>query len=155
MMLKDMTLKGEPPRSAGVQYAPGEKQRNCFRRDKQAEPKQKQHLVVDDSGGESKVQCCKEQYCIGTWNVRHMNQGKLGMIKQELFQILKDDAVKAFHSICQHIWKTQQWPQDWKRLVFIPIPKKGNAKEHSNYHTIALVSHASNVMLKIPQARLQ
>ena len=73
----------------------------------------------------------------------------------ELFQILKDDAVKVLHSICQQIWKTQQWPQDWKRLGFIPIPKKGNAKECSNYHTIALISHASKVMLKILQARHQ
>ena len=73
----------------------------------------------------------------------------------ELFQILKDDAVKVLHSICHQIWKTQQWPQDWKRSVFIPIPKKGNAKECSNYHTIALISHTSNVMLKIPQAMLQ
>ena len=72
-----------------------------------------------------------------------------------LFQILKDDAVKVLHSIGQHIWKTQQWPQDWKRSVFVPIPKKGNAKECSNYHTIALISHASKVMLKILQARLQ
>ena len=71
----------------------------------------------------------------------------------ELFQILKDDAVKA--SICQQIWKTQQWPQDWKRSVFTPIPKKGNAKQCSNYHTIALISHASKVMLKILQARNQ
>ena len=76
-------------------------------------------------------------------------------IPAELFQILKDDAVKMLHSICQQIWKTQQWPQDWKRAVFIPIPKKGNAKECSNYHTIALISHASKVMLKILQARLQ
>ena len=73
----------------------------------------------------------------------------------ELFQILKDDAVKVLHSICQHIWKTQQWPQDWKRSVFIQIPKKGTAKECSNYCTIALISHASKVMLKILQARLQ
>ena len=76
-------------------------------------------------------------------------------IPVELFQILKDDAVKVLHSICQHIWKTQQWPQDWKRSVFIPIPQKGNVKECSNYHTIALISHASKVMLKILQARLQ
>ena len=76
-------------------------------------------------------------------------------IPVELFQTLKDDAVKVLHSICQQIWKTQQWPQDWKRSVFIPIPKKGNAKECSIYHTIALVSHASKVMLKILQARLQ
>ena len=76
-------------------------------------------------------------------------------IPVELFQILKDDAVKVLHSICQHIWKTQQWPQDWKRSVFIPVPKKGNAEECSNYHTIALILHASKVMLKILQARLQ
>ena len=76
-------------------------------------------------------------------------------IPVELFQILKDDAVKVLHSICQQIWKTQQWPQDWKRSVFIPIPKKSNAKECSNYRTIARISHASKVMLKILQARLQ
>ena len=73
----------------------------------------------------------------------------------ELFQILEDDAVKVLHSVCQQIWKTQQWPQDWKRSIFIPIPKKGNPKECSNYRTIALISHASKVMLKILQARLQ
>ena len=76
-------------------------------------------------------------------------------IPVKLFQILKDDAVKVLHSICQHIWKTQQWPQDWKMSVFIPIPKKGNAKECSNYCTIALISNTSKVMLKILQARLQ
>ena len=76
-------------------------------------------------------------------------------IPGELFQILKDNAVKVLHSICQQIWKTQQWPQDWKRAVFIPIPKKGNARECSNYHTIALISHASKVMLKILQVRIQ
>ena len=76
-------------------------------------------------------------------------------IPVELFQIPKDAAVKVLHSICQQIWKSQLWPWDWKRSVFIPIPKKGNAKECSNYHTIALISHASKVMLKILQARLQ
>ena len=76
-------------------------------------------------------------------------------IPVEILQILKDDAVKELHSICQQIWKTQQWPQDWKRSVFIPIPKKGNAKGCSKYRTIALISHASKVMLKILQARLQ
>ena len=76
-------------------------------------------------------------------------------IPVELFQILKDAAVKLLHSVCQQIGKTHQWPQDWKRSVFIPIPKKGNAKECSNYQTIALISHASKVMLKILQARLQ
>ena len=76
-------------------------------------------------------------------------------IPVELFQILKDDAVKVLHSICQQVWKTQQWPWDWKRSAFIPIPQKGNAKECSNYHTIALISPASKGMLKILQARLQ
>ena len=75
-------------------------------------------------------------------------------IPAELFQVLKDDAVKVLHSLCQQIWKTQQWPQGWKRSVFILIPKKGNAKECSNYHTTALISHASKLMLKILQARL-
>ena len=85
-----------------------------------------------------------------------MNKASRGDgIPVELFQILKDDAVKVLHSICQQIWKTQQWPRDWKTSVFIPIPKKGNAKECSNYCTIALISHASKVMLKILQARLQ
>ena len=76
-------------------------------------------------------------------------------IPVELFQILKDDAVNVLHSICQQIWKTPQWPLDWKRSVFIPIPKKGKAKQCSNYCTVALISHASKVMLKILQARLQ
>ena len=85
-----------------------------------------------------------------------MNKASGGYgIPAELFQILKDDAVKVLHSICQQIWKTQQWPWDWKRSVFIPIPKKGNAKECSNHHTIALISRTSKVMLKIFQARLQ
>ena len=85
------------------------------------------------------------------WNKASGGDG----IPVELFQILKDDAVKMLHSIYQQIWKTQPWPQDWKMSVFIPIPKKGNAKECSNYCTIALISHASKVMLKILQARLQ
>ena len=76
-------------------------------------------------------------------------------IPVEPFQTLKDDAMKVLHSICQQIWKTQQWPQDWRRSVFIPIPKKGNAKQCSNYHTIALISHACKVMLKLLQDRLQ
>ena len=85
-----------------------------------------------------------------------MNKGRgSDGITVELFQILKDDAVKVLYSICQQIWKTQQWPQDWKWSVFIPIPKKSNDKEYSNYHTIALISHTSKVMLKILQARLQ
>ena len=85
-----------------------------------------------------------------------MNKANGGdRIPVELSQILKDDAVKELHSMCQQFWKIQQWPQDWKRSVFIPIPKKGNAKECSNYRTIALISHGSKVMLKILQARIQ
>ena len=96
--------------------------------------------------------------CEVTWALGSiiMNKASGGdVIPVELFQTLKDDAVKALHSICQQLCKTQQWPQDWKRSVFIPIPKKGNAKDCSNYPTIALISHASKVMLKIFQARLQ
>ena len=90
-----------------------------------------------------------------SWSIT-VNKGSGGDgIPAELFQILKDDAVKVLHSICQQICKTHQWPQDWKRSIFIPIPKKGNAKECSNYSTIALISHTSKVMLKILQARLQ
>ena len=95
-------------------------------------------------------------YLLCSWHFRGMGVNWVAFIRNsELFQILKDDAVKVLHSICQQIWKTQQWPQDWKRSVFIPIPKKGNAKECSNYLTIVLISQASKVMLKILQARLQ
>ena len=96
---------------------------------------------------------CKVRWTLGSITMNKASGGD--GIPVELFQILEDDAVKVLHSICQQIWKTQQWPQDWKRSVFIPIPKKGNAKECSNYCTIALISHASKVMLKILQARLQ
>ena len=90
---------------------------------------------------------CEVKWVLGS-NITNKASGGDG-ISAELFQILKDDAVEVLHSIYQHIWKTQQWPQDWKRSVFIPIPKKGNAKDCSNYRTIALISHASKVMLKI------
>ena len=96
---------------------------------------------------------CEVKWALGSIT-RNKASGSDG-IPVELFQILKDDAVKVLSSICQQIWKTQQWPQDWKRSVFIPIPKKDNAKECSNYCTIVLISHASKVMLKILQARLQ
>ena len=96
---------------------------------------------------------CKVKWALGSITVNKVSGGD--RIPVELFQILKDDAVKVLHAICQHVWKTQQWPQDWKRSVFIPIPKKGNAKECSNCCTIALVSCASKVMLKTLQARLQ
>ena len=95
---------------------------------------------------------CEVKWALGSI-ITNRASGRDG-IPVELFQILKDDAVKVLHSVCQQIWKTQQWTQDWKRSVFIPIPKKGNAKEFSNYHRIALISHASKVMLKILQARL-
>ena len=96
---------------------------------------------------------CEVKWALGSITMNKASGGD--GIPVELFQILKDDAMKVLLSICQQIWKTQQWPQDWKMSVFIPIPKKGNAKECSNYYTIALMSHASKVMLKILQARLQ
>ena len=96
---------------------------------------------------------CEVKWALGSTTTNKASRGDGTPV--ELFQILKDDAVKVLHSICQQIWNTQQWPQDWKRSVFIPIPKKGNAKKCSNYCTIALISHASKVMLKILQARLQ
>ena len=96
---------------------------------------------------------CDVKWALGSMTTNKASGGD--GIPGELFQILKDDAVKVLHSICQQIWKTQQWPQDWKTSAFILIPKKENAKECSNYCTIALISHASKVMLKILQARLQ
>ena len=96
---------------------------------------------------------CKLKLVLGSITMNKASGGN--GISAELLQILKDDAVKVLHSICQQIWKTQQWLQDWKRSIFIPIPKKGNAKECSNYCTIALNSHTSKVMLKILQVRLQ
>ena len=96
---------------------------------------------------------CEVKWALGSITTNKASGGD--GIPVELFQILKDDAVKVLHSICQHIWKTQQWPRDWKRSVFIPMPKKGHAKECSNYGTIVLISHDSKVMLKILQARLQ
>ena len=96
---------------------------------------------------------CEVKWALGSITTNKASGGD--GIPVELFQILEDDAMKVLHSICQQIWKTQQWPQDWKRSVFIPIPNKGNAKEFSNDRTIALISHASKVMLKILQSRLQ
>ena len=96
---------------------------------------------------------CEVKWALGSITKNKASGGD--GIPVELFQILKGDAVKVLHLICQQIWKTQQWLQDWKRSVFIPIPKKGNGKECSNYHTIALISHSSKVMLKILQARPQ
>ena len=96
---------------------------------------------------------CEVKWALGSITTNKVSGGD--EIPVELFQILKDGAVKLLHSVCQQIWKTQQWPQDWKRSVFIPIPKKGNAKERSNYCTIALISHSNKVMFKILQARPQ
>ena len=102
---------------------------------------------------EPDILACEVKWALGSISTDKASGGD--GIPVELFQILKDDAVKVLHSIHQQIWKTQQWPQDWKRSVFIPFPKKSNAKECSNYHTIALISHTSKVMLKILQARLK
>ena len=96
---------------------------------------------------------CEVKWALGSISMNRASGGD--EIPAELLQILKDDAIKVQHSVCQQIWKTQQWPQDWKESVFIPVPKKGNAKECSNYHIIALISHTSKVLLKILQARLQ
>ena len=96
---------------------------------------------------------CNVKWALGSITANKASGAEV--IPVELFQILKDDAVKVLHSICQQIWKTQQWTQDWKRSVFIPTPKKSNAKECSKYHTTVLISHASKAMLKILQARLQ
>ena len=112
----------------------------------------------DNHGGmithlEPDILVCKVKWALGSITMNKASGGD--RIPVELFQILKDDAVKVLHSICQQIWKTQQWSQNWKRSASIPIPKKGNAKEGSNYLTIALISHASKVMLKILQVSLQ
>ena len=96
---------------------------------------------------------CEVKWALGSITMNKASGSDV--IPAEVFQILKDDAVKAMHSICQQIWKTQQWLRDWKRSVFIPVPKKGNAKEYSNYHTIAFIVHASKAMLKTVQARIQ
>ena len=102
---------------------------------------------------ESDILECEVKWALGSITLNKASEGD--GIPAELFQILKDDDVKVLHSICQQIWKTQQWPQGWKRSVFIPIPKKDNAKEGSNYRTIALISHTSQIMLNFLQARLQ
>ena len=102
---------------------------------------------------ESDILECEVKWALGSITMNKASEGD--GIPDELFQILKDDAVKVLHSICQQIWNTQQWPQSWKRSVFILIPKKGNAKESSNYCTIALISHVNKIMLNILQARLQ
>ena len=99
---------------------------------------------------ESDILECKVKWALGSITMNKASGGDGNPV--DLFQILKDDAVKVLHSICQQIWKTQQWPQDWKRSIFIPIPKKGNAKECSDYHTIALISHASNALNSPSQA---
>ena len=101
---------------------------------------------------ESGILECKVKWTLGSITTNRASGGDGILV--ELFQILKDDPVEVLHSICQQIWKTQQWPQDWKRSVLIPIPKKRNAKECSNYHTIALISHTGKITLKILQARL-
>ena len=120
-------------------------------------PKKNLHNL-DNHGGvithlEPHILECEVKWALGSITMNKDSGGD--GIPVELFQILKDDAMKVMYSICQQIWKALQWPQDWKRSVFVPIPKKGNPKECSNYHTIALISHTSKVMHKILQARLQ
>ena len=115
-------------------------------------------MTIDNHGGvitqlESDILECKVKWALGSITSNKASGGD--GIPVELFKILKDDMVKVLHLICQHIWKTQQWPQDWKRSIFMLIPKNSNAKECLSYHTIVLISHASKVMLKILQARLQ
>ena len=102
---------------------------------------------------ESDILECEVKWALGSITTNKASEGH--GILAELFQILKDDVLKVLHSVYQQIWRTQQWSQDWKRSVFIPIPKKGNARECLNYHTIALISHVRKVMLKILEARLQ
>ena len=109
------------------------------------------HGVITDL--EPDILECEVQWALGSITTNKAGGGDGTPV--ELFQILKDDAAKVLHSICQQIWKTQQWPQDWKRSVFITIQKEGNAKECLNYHTIALISHANKIILKILQARVQ
>ena len=124
-------------------------QKNCTKNsvnDPQNHEVQVTHLQPD-------ILECEVKWAVGSITMNKASGAD--RIPAEIFQILKDDAVKVLHSICQQIWKTQQWPQDWKRSVFIPIGKEGNAKECSNYRTTALISHASKVMLKILQARYQ
>ena len=105
------------------------------------------------NGLEPDILECEVKWVLGSITTNKASGGD--RIPAELFQILKDDAVKVLHSICQEIWKTQQWSQDWKKSIFIPIPKKGNTKEYSNHFTIELIPHASKVMLKMLQDRLQ
>ena len=139
-------------------YGPKQKQKILRRGGKNTQKSYKKDLHDPDSHDgvithlEPDILECEVKWALGSVTMNKAS-GCDG-IPVELFQILKDDVVKVLHSICQQIWKTQQWPQDWKRLVFIPIPKKGNAKECSHYCTIALISHTSKVMLKIFQARL-
>ena len=124
-------------------------QKNCTKKDFH-DPDNHDGVIIHL---EADILECEVKWAIGIITTNKTSGGD--GIPVELFQILKDDAVKVLHSICQQIWKTQQWPQDWKRSVFTTIPKKGNVKECSNYHTIALISHTSKVMLKILQVRLQ
>ena len=138
---------------------PGDRSRRCKRWQEYTEELYKKDLHDPDKHDgvithlEPDILECEVKWALESITTNKATGGD--GIPVELFQILKDDAVKVLHSICQQIWKTQQWPQDWNRSVFIPIPKKGNAKECSNYRTIAHISNASKVMLKILQARLQ
>ena len=126
-------------------------QKNCTKKD--LHDQDNHDGVITHTHLQPDILECEVRWALGSISRNKASEGD--GIPVELFQILKDDAVKVLPLICHQIWKTQQWQQEWKRSVFIPIPKKGNAKECSNYHTIALISHTSQVMLKILQARLQ
>ena len=138
--------RGKEPRRGGKNT-----QKSCTKKD--LHDPDNRDGVITHLEPDLRILECEVKWALGSITTNKASGGD--GIPVELFQILKYDAVKGLHSTCQQIWKTQQWPQDWKRSVFIPVPKKGNAKECSNYRTIALISHASKVMLKILQASLQ
>ena len=171
---KDRRLKDELLRSIGAQYATGDQWRNNSRKNEGIDPWQKKHPIVDVTGDRSKARCCKQQYCIHDpdnhdgvithleqdilecevkWALESITRNKASGgddIPVELFQSLKDDAVKVLHSICQPIWKTQQWPQDWKRSIFIPIQKERQSQRRAmlkNAQTTAQL-HSSHMRVK-------
>ena len=135
----------------------GQKQYGSNRGRRDGKNTQNYHILNNHDGVDTHLELdilkCEVKWALGSITTNKVSGGD--GIPAELFQVLKDDAVKVLHSICQQIWKTQQWPQNWKRSVFIPTPKKGNAKECSKYQTIALISHVTKDMLKILQARFQ
>ena len=147
-IIKDRNRKG-PQKQKGLRISGRNTQKNYTKKDLN-DPDNHDGVVIHL---EPDILQCEVKWALGSITMNKTSRGD--GIPVELFKILKDDTVKVLHSICQQIWKTKQWPQNWKMSLFIPIPKKGNAKECSNYHIIALISHASEVILKILQVRLQ